>query len=126
MRVWWAVAVFVAGMSVSGLAQQSKNEFKVKPSRPERASKAAPVLKTADPTVAADAKELAAVEHEGIKAPASRLAKKTPAFRPVREKEQANPPINFKGGTGKNGARGAALPDPNKGRVRQKGGGKGQ
>ncbi len=123
MRVWWAVAVVVAGMSVSGLAQQPKNDFKVKPSHPEKQSRPAPALKTANPS-ANNAKELAAVEHEKVAAP--RSAKKAPALKPIQERGRSNPPININGGTSKNAGRGAALPDPNKGRLRQKGGGRGQ
>ncbi|MGP0098892.1 MAG: hypothetical protein ACLPHI_17770 [Terriglobales bacterium] len=125
MRFSLAIAVVLAGLSVSALAQQS-NEFKVKPST-EKQKKAAPLPtpKTAGAGTAASAnsKELQAVEHQSAKTPHSAQAtgKKTgPALKPVKDKP--NPPINFNSSGAAKGTPGAnSHSDPYKGRVRQKG-----
>ena len=123
MRFSLAVTVVLAGISISGLAQQN-NTFKVKHSAPEKASKpSAPVGKTAGTTAsAANAKNLQALEHQTARttAPSASPGKKTaPALKPVKDKP--NPPINF-GETG--GGKTPRMTNPGantqKTRVRQK------
>jgi len=131
MRFSLPVLVVLAGISVSGLAQQN-NTFKVKHPAPEKAPKASvPMGKTAGPATAsaANAKNLQAIEHQTAKTtatsgaagkPSGSAVKKTaPALKPVKEKP--NPPINFSG-TGGGKSAGTASPgsNPRKGRVRQK------
>jgi len=131
MRFSLAVVVVLAGIGVSGLAQQDST-FKVKHSAPEKAPKATvPVGKTPGPATAsaANARNLQAIEHETGKTtatsgtagkPSGSAGKKTvPALKPVTEKP--NPPIDFSGTGGKKSA-GTASPasNPLKGRLRQK------
>src|SRR5277367_4704428 len=107
MRFSWAVAVAVAGISVSSWAQQAheKNTFKVKPSAPERSAKPSSTgVKTTGPGTAsaANAKELQAAERQSKVPGSSRSAKKTgPALKPVKDK--SNPPINFGASGGRGG-----------------------
>lgn len=127
MRFTLAVAVVVAGISVSGLAQQN-NTFKVKPHSAAKApKKSAPIGKTAASpatTSGSASKDLQNLEHQTVKSSApSRSAGKrtpgTPALKPAKDKP--NPPINF-GGTG--GGKRAGMTNqganPYKGRLRQK------
>jgi hypothetical protein len=123
MRFSLAVAVVVAGISVSGLAQQT---FRVKRSAPEKAArKSAPIGKTASPVVSnGTSKELQTLERETAKTSASSRStgKRTgtgSALKPVRDK--SNPPINF-GGTGGGKGRGTSNQgsNPYKGRLKQK------
>ena|SRR5271156_5808920 len=118
------VAIVLAGLSVSGQAQQN-GTFKAKHSAPEKERKAAPIGKTTGVATAssANAKDLQAVERESAKASgASRSSGKKAgaALKPVKDKP--NPPINFGGasGGGKNLATGHQATDPSKGRLRQK------
>jgi hypothetical protein len=124
MRFSLAVAIILAGISVSGLAQQT---FKVKHSAPEKAArKSAPVGKTASPVASnGTSKELQALERQSAKTSASSrtAAKKTPgtgsAVRPVKDK--SNPPINFGAkGSGKGAGTGGQSTNPYKGRLKQK------
>jgi hypothetical protein len=129
MRFWLAVAVVLAGISVSGLAQQ-KNTIKVKPSRAAaRAAKpSAPIGKTAASPATASAatsKDLQNLEHQTarVSAPPRSAGKRTPgkasALKSVKEKP--NPPINF---GSKSGGKSAGMTsqgsNPYKGRLRQK------
>jgi hypothetical protein len=122
MRLSLAVAVVVAGISVSGLAQQT---FKVKRSAPEKAArKSAPVGKTASPVASnSSSKELQNLERQTAKTSASSRStgKKTgtgSALKPVKNK--SNPPINFGGsGGGKEGTSNQSS-NPYKGRLKQK------
>jgi len=123
MRFSLAVAVVVAGISVSGLAQQT---FKVKRSAPEKAArKSAPVGKTASPVASnSSSKELQTLERQTAKTSASSRStgKRTgtgSALKPVRDK--SNPPINFGGtGGGKGGGTSNQGSNPYKGRLKQK------
>jgi hypothetical protein len=123
MRFSLAVAVVVAGISVSGLAQQS---FRVKRSAPEKAArKSAPVGKTASPVASnSSSKELQNLERQTAKTSASSRSagKRTgtgSALKPVKNK--SNPPINFGGaGGGKSGGTGSQSSNPYKGRLKQK------
>jgi hypothetical protein len=123
MRFSLAVAVVLAGISVSGLAQQT---FKVKPSPPEKAArKSAPMGKIASPVASNSAsKELQTLERQSAKTSASsRTAGKrtgtASALKPVREK--SNPPINFGGtGGGKGGGKSNQGSNPYQGRLKQK------
>jgi hypothetical protein len=124
MRFSLAVAVVLAGISVSGLAQQT---FKVKRSAPEKAPrKSAPIGKTASPVATnATSKDLQNLERQTAKASASSRSagKRTPgtgsALRPVKDK--SNPPINFGGsGGGKSGGMANQGSNPYKGRLKQK------
>jgi hypothetical protein len=124
MKFSLAVAIILAGISVSGLAQQT---FKVKSSAPEKAArKSAPIGKTASPVATnANSKELQALEHQTAKTSASSgsAAKKTgtgSALKPAKEKP--NPPINFGGSGGGKGAGTAKKSgNPYQGRLKQKG-----
>jgi hypothetical protein len=124
MRFSLAVAIVLAGISVSGLAQQT---FKVKRSAPEKAPrKSAPVGKGASPVASnGTSKELQTLERQTAKtsAPSRSLGKKTPGtgsgLKPVKDK--SNPPINFGGtGGGKGGGTSNQGSNPYKGRLKQK------
>jgi hypothetical protein len=123
MRFSLAVAVVVAGISVSGLAQQT---FKVKRSAPEKAErKSAPVGKTASPVASnSSSKELQTLERQTAKASASSRSagKRTgtgSGLKPVKDK--SNPPISFGGtGGGKGGGTTNQGSNPYKGRLKQK------
>jgi hypothetical protein len=124
MRFSLAVAIVLAGISVSGLAQQT---FKVKRSAPEKAPrKSAPIGKTATPVASnGTSKELQTLERQTAKTSASSrsVGKKTPGtgsgLKPVKDK--SNPPINFGGtGGGKGGGTGNQGSNPYKGRLKQK------
>lgn len=122
MRFSLAVAVVLAGMSLSGWAQQN-NTFKVK-NTPAKAPKRAYSGKTTTgPTASTStSKELQSVERQSAKSTTARPAgttRKGPALKSARSKP--NPPINF-GGTG--GGQNAGTnrgSNPYKGRLRQKG-----
>jgi len=124
MRFSLAVAVVLAGISVSALAQQT---FKVKRSAPEKAArKSAPVGKTASPVASnSTSKELQTLERQTAKTSASSRSagKRTPgtgsALRPVKDK--SNPPINFgRTGGGKGGGTAKQSGNPYQGRLKQK------
>jgi hypothetical protein len=124
MRFSLAVAIVLAGISVSGLAQET---FKVKRSAPEKAPrKSAPVGKGASPVASnGTSKELQTLERQTAKtsAPSRSLGKKTPGtgsgLKPVKDK--SNPPINFGGtGGGKGGGTSNQNSNPYKGRLKQK------
>ncbi|MFY9906549.1 MAG: hypothetical protein WBX02_09785 [Terriglobales bacterium] len=124
MRFSWAVAVLVAGLSVSVLAQQAP--YKVKPSHEDKPAKSsAPVVKTGgvETASAENAKSLQNIEHESGKgATSSRAAGKKPAaLKPIKDKP--NPPMNFGTTSGvKNAGKSTAGSSAYKGRVRSKGG----
>jgi len=114
MRFSLAVAVLVAGISVSGVAQQN-DPFRVKPSAPEKAPKSnASIAKIASPATASSStsKDLQNLEHQTAKAsaPPRSAGKKTPETAPALAlaKDKPNPPINFGGTGGKSAAKPAA------------------
>jgi hypothetical protein len=115
--------MLVAGLSMSGVAQQAP--YKVKPSHPDKPAKSsAPVGKTggAGTASAANAKSLQTIERENSKVPASSKAagKKSAALKPVKDKP--NPPINFNAsGSPKGSGKASSGSSAYKGRVRQKG-----
>lgn len=128
MKFWWAVAVVIVSVGVSGLAQQ-KDPFRVKRSTPEKASKSTmPVAKAANSNTASAAnsnsssKELQNLERQTAKAsgptrPAGQ--KKAPALKHVKDKP--NPPINFSGTNGaKQAGSGKQNANPYAGRLKQK------
>ena len=124
MRFSLAVAIVLAGISVSGLAQET---FRVKRSAPEKAArKSAPIGKTASPVASnGTSKELQTLERQTVKTSASSrsVGKRTPGtgsgLKPVKEK--SNPPINFGGtGGGKGGGTINQGTNPYKGRLKQK------
>ena len=127
MRFSLAVAVLVASVSASSLAQQNQT-FKVKHSATEKAPKSSlPIGKKAGPATAsaANAKDLQTLEHQTARAaaPSRSGAKRTPgkasALKPVKDKP--NPPINFGGsGGGKNAGMTNQSSNPYKGRLKQK------
>ena len=126
MRFSLAVAVVLAGISVSGVAQQN-NTFKVRPVHPEKApKKAAPIDNGGSSKAGASAtsKSLRSLEHQTAKAagPSRSAPKKSPALKPVKEK--ANPPINF----GAKGGKGMGMTNQGsnsyQGRLKQKGTGR--
>ena len=126
MKFSLAVAVALAGLSVSGLAQQN-NTYKVKPSHTEKAPRSSvPVGRTtANPASTSASRDLQNLERQNAKSSAPirsagpRTPGKAPALKPA--KANPNPPINFNGSGGGKGAgmasRGA---NPNKSRVKQK------
>jgi hypothetical protein len=123
MRFSWAVAVLVAGLSVSGWAQQAP--YKIKRSHEDKPAKnSAPIGKAAGAgsATAENARSLQNIEHQSGKA--SRLSqsagKKPAALKPIKDKP--NPPMNFGTSSGvKGGGKPAQGSNPYKGRVRQKG-----
>jgi hypothetical protein len=128
MRFSLAVAVVLAGISVSGWAQQN-NQFKVRVTHEKPAKQSAPLTKASsvgNTNASADAKALQNVERQSSKGAAhSAATKKVAALKPVKEK--SDPPMNFNGAGGgvKGGGRGAQG-NPYKGRLKQKGGGSGR
>jgi hypothetical protein len=129
MRFSLAVAVVLAGISVSGVAQQN-NTFKVKPSAHEKAPRKAsvPIGRTAaNPSKASDAnaKDLQALERQTAKssAPSRSAGKRAPgtasALKPVKDKP--NPPIKFGGTGGKSVGSAKSGSNPYAGRLKQKG-----
>jgi hypothetical protein len=125
MRFSWAVAVMVAGLSLSGLAQQAP--YKVKPSHEDKPAKSsAPIGKTAGGAGSAsaeNAKSLQNIEHQSGKMSTSSKAttKKPAALKPVKDKP--NPPMNFGTTSGvKGGGKATSGSSAYKGRVRSKGG----
>ena len=128
MRFSLAVAVVIAGISVNGLAQQTKT-FKVKPSHADKAPKStAPLGKAAGSPATAStsaSKDLQNLERQTAKtsAPSRTATKRTPraasALKPAKDKP--NPPINF-GGAGGSKSPGMTRQgsNPYKGRLRQK------
>jgi hypothetical protein len=127
MRFWLAVAVVVASIGVSGLAQQN-GKLKVKHTTTEKAPKssvavAMPVASTKGS--GANAKDLQSLERQTAKSSAASQSagKKTPgaapALKPVKDKP--NPPINFGGtGGGKKAGMTNQSANPYKGRLKQK------
>jgi hypothetical protein len=127
MRFSLAVAVAVASISVSGLAQQN-NTYKVKPSHTaEKAPKRSVAIgkTTASPATTSASRDLQKLEHQTAKSSVSvrsagpRTPGKAPALKPAKDKP--NPPINFNGsGGGKSAGTASRGANPGKGRVRQK------
>jgi hypothetical protein len=129
MRFSLAVAVALASLSVSGLAQQN-NTYKAKPSHTEKAPRSSvPVSKTAmgpASTSASANKDLKSLEHQTAQASAPIRSAgrgtpgKAPALKPAKTK--SNPPINFNGsgGGGKSAGMASQGTNPYKGRLRQK------
>jgi hypothetical protein len=126
MKYSLAVTALLMSISVSGMAQQN-NQFKVKPSVPERTKKSTPlpVGKATGGTTAAgsNAKDLQAVEHQTARTSGAHAGgKKTaPAIRPVKDRSDSNPPINFNSGGSKSPGLINKGSNPYKGRLRQKG-----
>jgi len=124
MRFSWATGVLVAGLSVSGFAQQSP--YKVKPSHTEKPAKSSAPVGGAGggaSASAANAKSLQSIEHQGARTHASSsqpAGKKSAALKPVKDKP--NPPMNFGGSAGAKGSsKSSSGTSAYKGRVRQKG-----
>jgi hypothetical protein len=123
MRFSLAVAVAVVGISMSGLAQQTNNQFRVKHVPADKGIKKStmPAMKTTGSSSNANSKDLQTLEHQTAKGASAHNAgnRKAPPLKPVKEK--ANPPMNFNGGSGGKGtsiARQSA--NPYKGRLKQK------
>jgi len=125
-RFWMVAAIILVGLSVSGVAQQKKNAFKVKPSAEDKAEKhssGVALPKANRAAGGANARDLNALEHETAKsstASTKRTAvKKAPAVK--LEKAQKNAPINF-GSSAPKGTGGIGqAANPYKGRLKQKG-----
>ncbi|MGA7292599.1 MAG: hypothetical protein WBW53_04675 [Terriglobales bacterium] len=124
MKLLWMVAIVVAGMSVSGLAQQN-NQFKIKHIPADKEAKRTTVVtgkQGSMPTAAsANSKDLRSIEREttrssgAVRTPRQR----TVAFKPMVDKP--NPPMNFTGaGSGKNAGFAKQSANPYKGRLKQK------
>jgi hypothetical protein len=123
MRFSLAVAVAVVGISMSGLAQQSNSQFRVKHVPADKGIKKStmPAVKTTGSASSGNSKDLQTLEHQTAKGAGSRTqgARKAPALKPVKEK--ANPPMNFNGGAGGKGTTFARQSsNPYKGRLKQK------
>lgn len=126
MRFWWAVAVVIVSLGVSGLAQQ-KDPFKVKSSTPQKAEKSTvPVAKTVNPKTASAAssssKDLQNLERQTARSagPTRTAAKKTASTMKLA-KDKPNPPINFTGAGGaKPAGSGKQNANPYAGRLKQK------
>jgi len=118
--------VLVAGVTLSGFAQQSST-YKVKRSTPEKPPKSTvPLPKTsnAGTSSAATSKELQSVERETAKSttPAKSNVKTAPTATRIKPaKDKPNTPINF-GGVGNNKKTGPVTQssNPYKGRLKQK------
>lgn len=126
MRFSLAVAVALAGLSVSGLAQQN-NTYKVKPSHTEKAPRSsAPVGKTtANPASTSASRDLQNLERQNAKssAPIRSAGPKTPGKAPALKpaKTKSNPPISFNGSGGaKHAGMAGQASNPYKGRLKQK------
>ena len=127
MRFSWVVAVVVAGIGVSGFAQQNGGS-KVKPAVTEKAKPSAPLGKMPGSTTSsANAKELKAIEHQTARTPATsqfagkRTSGTAMALKPVKDKP--TPPINFGAAGDKNSGTSHQGSGAYKGRLKQKGSG---
>ena len=131
MRFWLTLAVAVAGVSLSGVAEQASppangkpsSEFKVKDQSNQSGPRSsAPALKAKGGT-ASSAKNLQAIERETPKGNAHATQKKVPATLLQSRGNKPNPKISVKGS---NGAKNTGLvhqgKNPLEGRLRQKGG----
>lgn len=127
IRFSLAIGFVLAGVTVSGWAQQN-GSYKVKHTPAEKAPKKAapmPMGKAgASPTASAtNAKDLSNIEHQTLKASPSRAVGTKPAgkgtgLKPAKDK---NPPINFNANPGgKNPGTVNQGSNPYKGRLRQK------
>ena len=128
MRFSLAVAVVLAGISVSGVAQQN-NTSKVRHSRPAAKAdkKSAPAGKMAPSpatTSTAASRDLQKLERESARSSASarsagqRTSGKAPALKPT--KDGTNPPIKFGGMGSKSAGKTSRGSNPYKGRLKQK------
>jgi hypothetical protein len=124
MRFFGAVAVLVAGLSMSGWAQQAP--YKIKRSHEDKPAKnSAPIGKPAGAAsgTAENARSLQNIEHQSGKAfrSSQSAGRKPAALKPIKDKP--NPPINFGTTSGvKGGGKPTQGSNAYKGRVRQKGG----
>jgi len=135
MRHLLTAAVVVAGLSLSGMAQngnaQKTHPFKVKPSNVDAKVKkpgkgkgagAGPAKTPGSTAAASNAKDLQNIEHETAKAAvASRTTKRTSGAVLKPAKDKPNPKISFNGGAGKGGGMTRQSSNPYKGRLKQKG-----
>jgi hypothetical protein len=128
MKFSLAVGFVLAGISVSGWAQQN-GTYKVKQTPADKAPKKAaplPMGKTGASTTASatNAKDLNNIERQTVKASPSRAAGTKPAGKGAglkAVKDKPNPPINFNGNPGgKNPGTVNQSSNPYKGRLRQK------
>lgn len=126
MRFWCTVALMVAGLSLSGAAQdygkpyrvQPSNEFKVKDQSKLSDSPKSSVM-SPPKTENASARNLQSIERENAKI--YHAEKKPPAAHFHEEKERATPAIDFKGNN--SGVKNVGMSksgDPFKGRVKEK------
>jgi len=119
-----AVAVVVAGLCFSGIAQE-KSPFKVKHSPSDKPAKksAAPMPKIASAGTSAstNAKDLQTLERQSSRNPSAHQAgakvPKTAAVKPLKESKST--PIQV-GGTAKGGSQIRQPANPYKGRLKQK------
>ena len=119
-----AVAIALASISVSGMAQQTTT-FKVKHSAPDNAPKStvppAGNLGSTTTASATNSKDLQSVERQTAKSPAPTQAKKTSAAALIPAKDEPTP-ANNSGGTVARKTTAATNPDANpyRGRLRDK------
>ncbi|MGA8541199.1 MAG: hypothetical protein WB566_16980 [Terriglobales bacterium] len=122
MRFSFAVAVLVAGISLSGFAQQTTP--KITAPDTEKAPKSAPMVKMPPTTSAINANQLKAIERQTAKESATgsagkQTSGKAVAYKPMKDKP--NPPMNF-GGTGGKTIGTTSHRSTYNGRLKQKGG----
>lgn len=125
MRVLAAVAVMLVGLSASGIAQ-TYSKGANSPKSTIKAPKSTVPLKASGANTSGNAKNLQNIEHETAKTAGksqkSPRAPKSVALKP--EKNGGNPPINFSGNSGGSAGTNKQAPNPYKGRLKQKGGGR--
>lgn len=122
-----AVAALVAGITLSGVAQE-KNALRVKPSAPDKAPKkaAVPVGKSAgvgtSSAASSNSKDLQTIERQTARSSAPHAAgAKTPksaAVKPIKDKP--NPPIKLGSGASNGAGLNHQGTNPYKGRLKQK------
>lgn len=119
-----ALAVVIACISVSGMAQE-KNAFRVKPSAPDKTARktAVPAGKSATvgTSAAANSKDLQTLEHQTARSSAPHAARtkmpKAAAVKPIKDKP--TPPIKV-GGANNGGTLNHQSSNPYRGRLKQK------
>ena len=124
MRVLAAVAVVLLGLSASGVAQTYSKGVNSPKSSTKAPKSTVPVK--APGGVNTSAKNLQNIEHETAKS-AGKSQKGQRAAKPVAlkpDKNGSNPPINFSGNSGGGMGTNKQAPNPYKGRLKQKGGGR--
>jgi len=125
MKFSLAIAVVLAGLGASGLAQQQKMFVHIKPAEDSKAEKRAPLPLPKTSAVSggssSNAKDLNALEHQTKVTTSTRQPGVKRASAVKLPKEQRTPPINFGGAVAKSSGGNAQPANPYKGRLKQKG-----